>query len=234
MKTLTALALALTLAAPALAAPPRPAADIERDAARHPAEMVIFAMIKPGSKVVDFLPGGGYFTRIFADAVAPGGSVIAVIPPAAANLDPAAAKAVGDMAGNKDYGDVRVVQAIGPEMAGSVDVVWTAQNYHDLYAFLPPEAVAGFNKGMFAALKPGGYLVIVDHAAAAGAPPVETGKALHRIDPARVKADMAAAGFVFDSESKILANPADARTAMVFDPAIRGRTDQFAYRFRKP
>lgn len=227
-------ALALTLAAPALAAPPRPAADMERDGARHPTEMVAFAMIKPGSKVADFLPGGGYFTRVFSAAVEPGGSVVAVIPPAAAGLDPAAAKAVSDMAANKDYGNVSVVPAIGPDMAGSFDVIWTAQNYHDLYAFLPAEAVAGFNKGVFGSLKSGGYFVIVDHAAVAGAAPVDTGKALHRIDPERVKADMLAVGFVFDGESKLMANPADARTTMVFDPTIRGKTDQFAYRFRKP
>ena len=233
MKTLIA-ALAFALATPALAHPPRPAADIARDAARHPTELTAFAKIGKGSKVVDFLPGGGYFTRVFSAAVEPGGGVVAVIPPAAAGLDPAAAKAVADMAADKDYGNISVVPAIGPDMTGSIDVVWTAQNYHDMHAYLPPEGVAAFNKSVFAALRRGGYFVIVDHVAVAGSPAVATAKTLHRIDPAVVKADMAAAGLVFDGESAVLANPTDAKTAMVFDPAIRGKTDQFAYRFRKP
>ena len=227
-------ALALALAAPALAHPPRPAADIARDAARKPVEMTAFAKIGKGSKVADFLPGGGYFTRVFSGVVEPGGSVVAVIPAQAAALDAAAAKAVTDLAADKDYGNISVAPAIGPEMAGSFDVVWTAQNYHDMHAYLPPEGVVGFNKGIFAALKSGGYFVIVDHAALPGAPAVATAKALHRIDPAVVKADMAAAGFVFDGETSVLASAADAKTAMVFDPAIRGKTDQFTYRFRKP
>jgi predicted methyltransferase len=233
MKYLLA-ALTLAFAAPALAAPPRPAADIERDATRKPSEMLAFAKVKPGDKVADFLPGGGYFTRLFAAAVAPGGSVVAIIPAQATSLDPAAAKAVTDMAADKSYGNISVVPAIGPEMAGTFDVIWTAQNYHDMHAYLPPEAVVGFNKGVFAALKSGGYFVIVDHSAAPGSPAVTTAKSLHRIDPAVVRADLAAAGLVFDGETSVLANPTDPKTAVVFDPAIRGKTDQFVYRFRKP
>jgi predicted methyltransferase len=93
--------------------------------------------------------------------------------------------------------------------------------------------VPAFNKKVFAALKPGGVFVILDHAALAGSGIAST-DTTHRIDPARVKADMAAAGFVFDSESRILANTADDHSKMVFDPSIRGKTDQVAYKFRKP
>jgi predicted methyltransferase len=90
------------------------------------------------------------------------------------------------------------------------------------------------DKGWFALLKPGGVVVIVDHAALPGSPAVETADNLHRIDPAVVKQEMTAAGFVFDGETDVLANPADPHTALVFDPSIRGKTDQFAYRFKKP
>ena len=72
------------------------------------------------------------------------------------------------------------------------------------------------------------------HAALPGAPPVETADKLHRIDPAVVRTEMEAAGFAFDGETEVLRNPADPHTALVFDPSIRGKTDQFVYRFRKP
>jgi predicted methyltransferase len=93
--------------------------------------------------------------------------------------------------------------------------------------------VPGFNKQVYAALKPGGVYVILDHAAAAGAP-IGVTETLHRIDIARVKTDVLAAGFKLDGESNVLANPADDHTKMVFVPDIRGKTDQFLLRFRKP
>ena len=224
-------ALLIATAIPAFAHPPRPAEDVARDAARHPAELVAFAGIGKGKVVADFIPGGGYFTRVFSYAVEPGGRVIAVVPEGAARLDPAAAKAIADLAADASYGNVSMASALTPD--GSVDVVWTAQNYHDLHNALPPEGVAGFNRLVFAALKSGGVFVVVDHSAQAGSGLTAT-KSLHRIDAETLKAEIVAAGFVFDGESKALANPADDRSRMVFDPAIRGKTDQFAYRFRKP
>jgi predicted methyltransferase len=83
-------------------------------------------------------------------------------------------------------------------------------------------------------IRPGGYYIVEDHAAAAGADPAVTRRELHRIDPAVVRKEAEAAGFVFDGESKVLANPADDHTLKVFDPALRGHTDQFVLRFRKP
>ena len=233
MKLLTtALASMLFATTPLAAQPPRPAADVARDASRKPTEMVTFAKIAPGKKVADFLPGGGYFTRIFAAAVGSGGKVIAVIPPARRQADPAAARTLDEMAG-AGLPQVSVAAELGPDLAGTLDVVWTAQNYHDLYGSLSPEQVAGFNRNVFASLKPGGYYVIIDHADNPGSGIADV-KTLHRIEGARVKADVVAAGFVLDGESTVLANPADTHTLSVFDPAIRGRTDQFAYRFRKP
>ncbi len=117
-----------------------------------------------------------------------------------------------------------------------LDVVFTAQNYHDMYLTqYNLGAAVGMNATAFAALKPGGLYVVIDHSAVAGSA-LETvaESALHRIDQARVRAEVEAAGFVFDRESEALRNGEDARTASVFDPAIRGRTDQFMMRFKKP
>ncbi len=216
--------------ATAVADASRPDVDTARDAARHPAEMLAFAHIDSGKKVVDFIAGHGYFTRLFAVAVKPGGSVIAVLPKVVADHDPDAVAAMSSIASLPAYGNVTVVPGLLDPSIHDVDVVWTAQNYHDLHN-LPPEMLAGANQAVFAALKPGGYYVIVDHAGAVGSNPTST---LHRIDPNVVKAEVTAAGFVFDGESKVLANPADDHTKAVFDPSIRGHTDQFAYRFKKP
>lgn len=223
---------AVAQTAAAVADTHRPAEDTAHDAARHPAAMIDFAHIGHGSKVVDFIPGHGYFTRLFAVAVKPGGSVVAVVPTAAAGHDPAGAAMITALGSDAAYGDITVINAVTDAAAANADVFWTAQNYHDLHN-AAPGTVAGLNKAVFAALKAGGYYVIVDHVALAGSGDTAT-KSLHRIDSAMVKAEVTAAGFVFDGESKVLANPADPHTAVVFDPAIRGKTDQFAYRFKKP
>ena len=115
-----------------------------------------------------------------------------------------------------------------------MDLVFTSQNYHDYPdAFMGKVDPAVLNREVYAALKPGGLYVIIDHVAAAGSGLRDT-DTLHRIDPAAVKAEVAAAGFVFDGESQVLRNPADSHELKVFDKSIRGHTDQFIYRFRKP
>ena len=119
-------------------------------------------------------------------------------------------------------------------LPSGLDAVFIRQNYHDLYdKFMGPADVPGFNQQVYAALKPGGVYVIIDHSAKAGAPMSVT-ETLHRIDVDRVKKDVLAAGFRLDGESQAFANAADDRTKNVFDPAIRGKTDQFMLRFRKP
>lgn len=210
----------------------RPAADVARDADRKPVAMLEFAKIDHGKKVVDFIAGHGYFTRLFAIAVKPGGSVVAIIPKQVADHDPDAVTNMQSIVAEPAYADVTMAASLTDPAVAGADVVWTSQNYHDLHN-APPELVAGANKAVFAALKPGGYYVVIDHAAVAGAP-ADVTKTLHRIDPAVVKAEVTAAGFVLDGESKALANPADDHSKAVFDPSIRGHTDQFALRFRKP
>jgi predicted methyltransferase len=227
-------AAATTAIKAAVADPARPADDVARDAARKPADLLAFADIKPGTKVMDLIPGGGYFTRLFAKAVGDAGWVYAYQP---SELDSfSKGKPPRIMAVAEAYKNVSVIHApvnslTAPE---ALDVVWTAQNYHDLKdGFFKPADTALVNKAVFAALKPGGLYVIVDHAAEKGSGVRDT-DTLHRIDEAVVMAEVKAAGFQFVGASKVLRNPKDPHTANVFDKTIRGSTDQFVLKFRKP
>jgi predicted methyltransferase len=140
------------------------------------------------------------------------------------------------VAASPDYHNITVlrqsVEAFAPPEP--LDLVWTSMNYHDMHdSFFGPADLAKVNKAIFDALKPGGIYVVMDHAAAPGSGLRDT-ETLHRIDPAAVKKEVTAAGFVLEAESDVLHNPADKHTAKVFDPAIRGKTDKFLFRFRKP
>jgi predicted methyltransferase len=218
----------------AVADPRRPQADRDRDALRHPAETLAFGHIAPGARVADLLPGGGYFTRLFAVAVGDGGHVYPVIRPDGV----AGQYEMPILAVAAEYPNATMSRTLYDALSfpEPLDVVFTAQNYHDLpiteYNLGDRNAM---NRTAFAALKPGGVYIVIDHVAAAGAPvQTDTQTALHRIDPAVVRAEVEAAGFVFDGEANFLRNPEDPHTANVFNPAIRGHTDQFVMRFRKP
>ncbi len=213
----------------------RPAEDTARDADRKPAAMIAFAGIKPGMVVVDLIPGKGYFTRIFAGVVGPTGHVYAY---EGSEFDAAFKKRnievpTGTVPNypNATYIHAPAVKMDVPQLA---DVVWTSQNYHDLHdPFAGPVDMPAFNKAVYAALKPDGVFVVLDHAAAPGSGLAAT-DTLHRIDPAAVKKEVMAAGFKFAGESKVLRNPADDHSKLVFDKSIRGHTDQFIYKFVKP
>jgi predicted methyltransferase len=214
----------------------RPDADKQRDANRKPADTLMFLGVKPGEKIGEIIPAGGYFTRIFSKAVGPKGHVYALVPerPANAPADmPDLAARVKAIAADANYSNVSVVVAPLATLAASepVDLVFTAQNYHDLHNF--PVDVVAFNKAIFDSLKPGGLYVVLDHSAEAGSALRDT-NTLHRIDADVVKKEVTAAGFEFVGSSDILANKSDTRTGKVFDPAIRGKTDQFILKFRKP
>jgi predicted methyltransferase len=221
--------------AAAVADPARPDADRARDADRKPAESIAFAGIKPGDKVADLIPGRRYFTRLFAKVVGPKGWVYAYFP---SDLDAIYAKNKVAMPPPADpnYPNVSYIHApiakfVTPE---KLDLVWTSQNYHDLHdKFFGPADVPAVNKAIFDSLRPGGTYVVLDHAAEPGSGLRDT-DTLHRIDTAIVKKEVEAAGFKYVGESSVLRNPADPHTEAVFDKAIRGHTDQFIYKFRKP
>jgi predicted methyltransferase len=216
----------------------RPDADKQRDANRKPAEVVAFAGIKAGDKIGELLPGGGYFTRIFSKVVGANGVVYAVTPPPPAppaGAPPAAPRPnpVAAMVADPAYGNIKLATLdAAVKLPEAVDLVWTSLNYHDL-ARRPEAEVAAINKMVFDSLKPGGVYIVIDHASAAGAGKTVV-QTLHRIDPEVVKKEVIAVGFVIDSESKVLLNPNDTHTVGVHDPAMRGTTDQFVLKFRKP
>jgi len=214
----------------------RLARDTATDARRHGPQIAAFAGLKAGDKVIDWIPGGGYWTRTFARIVGPTGHIYGIW------AAPYAAEAATDvrrytkLAADPAFGNISAstqpaTQLKAPE---PVDLVFTAQNYHD-YAdkFMGSLDPAVLNKAAFAALKPGGIYLIIDHVAAAGSGMRDT-DTLHRIDPEAVKKQVTAAGFQFVGESRLLANPADDHAKPVFDKSIRGRTDQFVFKFRKP
>jgi predicted methyltransferase len=194
-------------------------------------EVVAFIGLKKGDKVADIV--AGRLTASLAQAVGPSGKVYAVETAELVKVHPEALVHMKALASQSPNVIVSEDPVASPLPSG-LDAVFIRQNYHDLYdKFMGPADVAGFNKAVFAALKPGGVYVVLDHAAMAGSG-ISATETLHRIDPARVKADMLAAGFKLDGESSILANKADDHTKNVFDPSVRGHTDQFLFRFKKP
>ncbi|CAN5170567.1 class I SAM-dependent methyltransferase [soil metagenome] len=245
-----ALALALGSAGLAVAAPPvtlkpylaaavvdphRPASDVALDATRRGPEILAFSGIQPGWRAIDLMQGAGYYTRLFIAAAGPKGKVYAWSP----DEFVAVKKAL--------YGDS--LEALTKEYAGRLtplrstfdainlpdrlDLVFTSQNYHDMHLTKYPAGLADqMNRAVFKALRPGGVYLVVDHVGNAG--DATAPNRVHRIDPAFLRREVEAAGFVFDGESDALRNPADDHTKGVFDPTLRGRTDQLIYRFRKP
>jgi predicted methyltransferase len=215
----------------------RPDADKQRDADRKPAETLAFTGVKSGVKIAELLPGGGYFTRIFSKAVGSSGHVYALVParsPDAPADMPDFAARVKAIAADPNYANVSVVVEPFSQLGvpAPVDLVWTSQNYHDLHN-LPGLDVGVFNKMVFDDLKPGGIYLVLDHTAEAGSGGRDT-KTLHRIDPETVKKEVLAAGFVFVGSSDLLRQPSDSHSLKVFDPTVRGKTDQFILKFRKP
>lgn len=218
----------------ALADSHRPQADKDRDPARHSGEILAFAGIKPGDKVADFLMGGGYWTRILSPLVGAKGHVYSY--QAAEFIAYRAAYATEQDAAVADYANVTPSREKLSEVAfpEPLDAIVTVQNYHDLHLGFAPPGAAKFIAGrLYAALKPGGVLLVVDHVANAD-PGFAVPDKLHRIDPAAARAEIESVGFKFEGDSSLLRNPADPHTDNVFAPAVRGHTDQFVYRFRKP
>ncbi|WP_296597448.1 methyltransferase [Phenylobacterium sp.] len=245
MKRLPLLAAALLLLTPVAAkaalpasviANPARAADAKIDARRKGPEIVALAEVKPGQRVYDLIPGGGYFTRLFSLAVGPAGRVYAVWPNEYDKVSQPDSDVMRKMAAAAPFTNVVVLTQPAKAFSAPepLDLVFTSQNYHDYPdPFMGKVDPAVLNAAVFKALKPGGLFVIVDHRGRPATGMTET-DTLHRIDIATVKQQVAAAGFRFEGESKLLANPKDPLTASVFDKSIRGNTDQFILKFRKP
>ena len=202
-------------------------------------ESIRLTRADPGSTVVDCLPRHGDWTRLFSDIVGAEGRVYSFVPAEVAHFKNDPVGSMQTLAKEPGRENVEVVSAdlvAMPEVTPPADVVWLHLFYHDLHTALIQKqgaTAAGFNRAVYARLKHGGFYVIVDHAAAAGAGAGDA-QSLHRIDPASVREEVAAAGFVLEAESTMLANQDDAHAIKVFDPSIKGETDRFAYRFVKP
>jgi predicted methyltransferase len=207
----------------------RPEADQARDALRHPADIMAFAGVQQGWRIADVGPGGGYYTRLFSVAVGEQGRVFAIDRP----NPPDRQRPI--LAVAPSYSNITVIQEgyQGWTTDEPLDAIFISQIYHDFHLPQLGIDVPRLNREMFAALKPGGVVVVIDHAAADGSD-VSVTSTLHRIDRGQVVRELEAAGFVLEDESQVLRNPADDHALRVFEGEIRGHTDQFVLRFRKP
>jgi predicted methyltransferase len=202
-------------------------------------DLIRFARIAQGSTVIDVYPGGGDWTRRFSDIVGPGGRVYSFVPAEVAHFenDPfGKMRALAKEAGRENVEAVSADLVAMPDVTQPADILWLNLFYHDLHTKLIQArgaTAAAFNRAVFERLKSGGAYVIVDHAAADGTG-TNDAQSLHRIDPAAVREEVEAAGFVLDAETAILANDGDPHSVKVFDPSVKGQTDRFAFRFVKP
>src|ERR1700685_2847699 len=199
-------------------------------------ELIKFARVDAGSTIIDVYPGDGDWTRLFSEIVGPKGRVYSFVPakPAHFKNDPVGRmQTLAKEPGRENVEAVSADLVAMPEATQPADVLWLHLFYHDLHTALMQArgaTAAQFNRAVYERLKPGGSYVIVDHAAAVGAGTSDA-QSLHRIEPASVRGEVEAAGFVLEAESTMLANKDDSHAIKVFDPSIKGETDRFAFRF---
>lgn len=217
-----------------LAGESRSAEDQARDAGRKPADVVEFLGIESGMRVIDVIAAGGYYTEVLSLAVGPEGHVVAQNPPVILEMrEGANEKAISArLADNRlpnvsrmNTGFENIVSQIG-----TYDAAITALNFHDIYNGRGPEAAVATLTAINALLKPGGVFGIIDHVGAADA----DNAALHRIEKSLAIQTAEATGFVVEGDSDLLANPGDDHTQMVFAEGLRGNTDRFLLKLRKP
>lgn len=209
----------------AIADPHRSADNLAMDEGRKPADVLAFAQIRPGEAVADFGAGAGYYSELIAAAVGKKGRVIAL-------ANPKYYKAEGWDKLRAAYPNIGLIVSDNADLAPrSVDVLFSHLGFHDL--FLPGRDPRPVLANWFTAVKPGGRVIVADHSGPAGDTSAIAGT-LHRIDQAAVSAAMTAAGFVADGSSDALRRSDDAGTLNVFDPQVRGKTDRFLLRFRRP
>jgi len=220
----------------AISDPRRPDDQVKLDATRRPDLTILFSEAKTGDRIADVMPGNAYFARILSDVVGPSGHVYAYIPTEQiAHCSPREIAGTQAVVRDSSYRNVTLLTSSLADfhLPKKLNVIWMSQSYHDLHdSFLGPANVAYINKAIFDALKPGGILLIIDHVAESGSGLRDT-ETLHRIDPIRMKNEIEAAGFVLESQNDALRNSDDDHKRSIFDPSIRGRTDQVLFKFRK-
>lgn len=216
----------------------RSAGDRDRDANRQPAAVLEFVGIRPGMQVLDLYSGGGYYAELLARTVGDDGKV-------SAHNNQAYLGFAGDEIEARYQGgrlpNVETLMAENNELsltADAYDAITMVLTYHDFYLEdadngWPAIDAAKLRAELFKGLKPGGVVGLIDHSAPDGSP-ASTGGDTHRIDEAIVVDEMTASGFVLEASSDLLRNADDDREKSAFDPSIRGRTDRFMLRFRKP
>jgi len=214
----------------------RPPADVARDAARKPSEILEFFEIEPGMTVLDVFAGGGYYTEILNQLVGPEGKVFS-------HNNVAYEGFVGEELSarfaNDRLGNVERVTAEANELDfedGSLDAALMILAYHDFffgneqYAW-PRVDEQAFLESLCRDLKPGAILGVVDHVANPGGDISEVAFSLHRLDPQKVISDMTDSCFDFAEESDLLRHPEDDHTLPAISPELRGKTDRFVYKF---
>lgn len=195
------------------------------DAERKPAQFLPFTGVRPGMKVLDVSSGGGYTSQLLALAVGPSGTLFAQTPRPGATLT----KRLADHPQANFILVLRPFDDPIPDHAPPLDLITLVLNYHDI-SYLPVDR-AKMNARLFAALKPGGHFVVIDHSSRSGKG-ISEGRTLHRIDEAVVVDEVRKAGFVVEAEGDFLRNPDDARDESSNRPRVP--TDKFALRFVKP
>ncbi|HXR56041.1 MAG TPA: methyltransferase [Casimicrobiaceae bacterium] len=208
-----------------IASPIRTDRDRQMDAERRPAEFLPFTQVKPGMRVLDVSAGAGYTSQLLALAVLPSGMLYAQTPRPGETL----LKRLADHPQPNVVVVKRPFDDPIPEGTPPLDLITLVLNYHDI-TYQPVDRKA-MNAKLFAALKPGGHFVVIDHSSRAGKG-ISEGRTLHRIDEAVVVDEVRQAGFVLEAEGAFLRNPADTRDTPSGAPKVP--TDKFALRFVKP
>jgi predicted methyltransferase len=219
----------------AMASPER-MADASADGQRQMAAVMTFTQAKPGQKVVELVPDGGYWTKVFSGIVGPKGHVYTIWPDGYQQYVGESYAAWQKLVTTPPYSNVSLIRGAGSDLKvpEPADLVFTCQNYHDYHdKFMGPVDMATFDKKVFDELKPGGVFVVIDNVAPTGSGFADT-DTTHRVDPEAVKKEVESAGFVFDASSDALKNPEDSHTLVSYKPPMSGHNDLFMFRFRKP
>ena len=224
--------------AAAVANPARSPDNVKLDEARKPAEVLKFLGLKSGMHVLDLFGANRYWAEIMVPVIGPTGSYVVWEP--TQFYSPKTKATFEEFASKNPNVSIALTPFEAPAMAArSADFVILNDNYHDAYwenakYGIPHMDPARFLKAVYAAMKPGATIGVIDHIANPNKDTRATVDKYHRIDPAVVKADFKKAGFVFVGSSNLLRNPADTHETEVHDPAIKGKTDRFVFKFRKP